>query len=248
MAEGESRSPQIAQINAEKKSCVPAPIAYLPPSPRPVRKASAQPEESLTEAQRHREEAGLSPCAPCLRESQKQSTRVPTFKVKGGISDRQKAVICLWAGKAAAVAGVTGYKAVEEWRRAEQKKAFGLESLTDAYQADYPKIKAHFESLAKESGRALNTHFRAAFNGKRQYRWLLDKALAEAGLQTGYAAAICRTQFKCDLDEASETQLKMLLFTVRNRGAAKAEKGEPQKKDGPQISQINADTEEGDPF
>lgn len=119
------------------------------------------------------------------------------------------------------------------WRHVEQGRVMGglRQSLREATQRDYPLLRAHFLRLQAE-GLALHGQaaaaaaavesaekwtVRAATDGVRRARHLLRRALEEAGLREGYAAAICRTQNKCSLDEASEKQLWRLIFTVRNR-------------------------------
>lgn len=114
----------------------------------------------------------------------------------------------------------------EAWRREEQSKACGVRSLRAATQAHYGRLLAHFQALAGREAQAARTRARDADNDRRIARWKLDQALRERGLQVGYAAAICRTQFRCALDEAEAKQLWKLVFTVRNRR-------KPAKSDNP---------------
>ena len=143
---------------------------------------------------------------------------------RGILSNEQKAVICILAQQAAEKCGVTGWREIDAWRKEEQRKHFGLESLTAATQAQFSEIKAHFQALAGDLAGAYKTTRRGEDNGKRQARWLLNRALARAKLGTAYAAAICKTQFRCSLADASEKQLKSLLYTVNNRANARRRK------------------------
>ena len=104
-----------------------------------------------------------------------------------------------------------------EWRHEQQLKACGKSSLRDCVQSDYLPLRAHFENLIGESDRALETHLRASSEPARIAMMKLRAACSEAGLDLAYPAKICRTQYKCDLDEANAKQLWRLVFTVRNR-------------------------------
>lgn len=103
------------------------------------------------------------------------------------------------------------------WRHVEQGKACGIQSLRECSQDHYGRILAHFEALAGDTAAAARTLGRDADNERRLARYKLDQALRERGLETGYAAAICRQQYRCPLDQATAGQLWRLLYTVRNR-------------------------------
>lgn len=106
------------------------------------------------------------------------------------------------------------------WRHVEQGKAAGIQSLREMTQAHYGRVLAHFQRLAGHEAVAQRTLVRDQDNPRRIARWKLDQALRERGLDAGYAAAICRRQYRCGLDEASERQLWRLVYTVRNRRPA----------------------------
>lgn len=143
---------------------------------------------------------------------------------RGLLSNEQKATICILAQQAAEKCGVTGWREVDAWRKREQLQQFGLPTLTAATQAQFADLKAHFQALAGDLAGAYQTTRHGEANPKRQARFLLNRALARAKLGSGYAAAICKNQFHCTLDDASEKQLKCLLYTVNNRANARRRK------------------------
>jgi hypothetical protein len=137
----------------------------------------------------------------------------------GTLSHEQKAAICILAREAADRIGLVFHGAADlrEWRCEQQFLAVGKESLTDCVQADYLKLKAWFLNLKGESGRAVKTHLRDAVQEKTIALHKLKESCADRGLKLSYAETICRSQFKCDLDQANAKQLWNLNFTVRNR-------------------------------
>jgi hypothetical protein len=134
------------------------------------------------------------------------------------LSNEQKARICIIAKEAFLKASQNcTFRNFKEWRRQEQLEAIGKESLRECVQSDYLALLAHFQNLAGESGRAVKNIIRAAAEERAVARNKLDESLGERGLRLEYAEAICKRQFKCDLDGASAKQLWTLNFTVRNR-------------------------------
>lgn len=106
----------------------------------------------------------------------------------------------------------------EAWRHVQIRAAVHVtESLRECTQAHYGTVLAHFKGLAGDAAGAQRTRVRDADNPRRIARYKLEEALRHAGLQLGYAYAICRTQNKCSLEEASAKQLWRLVFTVKNR-------------------------------
>jgi len=155
----------------------------------------------------------------------------PAPVVRGSLSNKQKAVLCQLAATAAAHHGITGSRAVEAWRRDQVRDRFGLASLTLATQEHYADIKSHFEALGGNAGEAFESARKGLDNQRRIARWNLDKALREANLALNYAAAICKTQYRTALEDASTKQLWALVYTIRNRASAKRRKltaAEPQ--------------------
>lgn len=117
-------------------------------------------------------------------------------------------------------------KAFNAWRRAEQKRIMGQESLTQAIsERDYLRLRAHFEDLSGRSGAALMTLLKHADEAQLCELFLLEQACAEARVDfPDYPTTICRRQYKCSLEAASCDQLRRLLFTVRKRGFSKKRK------------------------
>lgn len=149
---------------------------------------------------------------------------------RGGVlSAKQKARLCQLANAAAEACGVTGWREKIAWRRAEQLARFGLASLTAATQEQYAGIKAHFEVMASKADRAFATELRGQDNKRRVARWNLEKALRESGLRMAYAIAICKRQYRCGIEDATEKQLWQLVYTLRNRGSAKRKKAGESK-------------------
>lgn len=106
------------------------------------------------------------------------------------------------------------------WRHVEQGKAVGVQSLRACHQGHYGRLLAHFQAMAGETAAAAHTLARDADNDRRIALYKLREALRERGLQESYAAAICRNQYRCALNDASPKQLWRLVFTVRSRKKA----------------------------
>lgn len=111
----------------------------------------------------------------------------------------------------------------EAWRHVEQGKAVGRQSLTKCTsEHDFLRLCAHFRAMIPgQEGRAVRTLARHEAEPRLVAMHKLRQACSAAGLELGYAAAICRTQNRCSLDEASEKQLWRLVFTIKNRAKAK---------------------------
>jgi len=136
--------------------------------------------------------------------------------IGGPLDHGQKARICILAREAYDSLG-TSFLPFDAWRQMEQQNAVGKDSLRDCVQADYLKLRAHFEELAGESGRAVETHLADAMKPGAIALLKLREACAERGLKMEYPGAICRRQYKCAIEEANASQLWQLVFTVRNR-------------------------------
>ena len=154
-----------------------------------------------------------------------QPPRAKRQKFAGGLTDEQKATLCIWAGQAADRLQIAADTATRTaWRREQQALAVGISSLCSCTQTHYGALKAHFQALAGKLDRALDTHLHHQANAKRQAYYLVLDACRRGGLHPGYANAICKRQYRCELSEASEPQLKRILYTVRNRANAKTNK------------------------
>lgn len=148
------------------------------------------------------------------------------------LSNDQKATICqlaheAWEARAdireplleCNLATMSKTAIFEAWRHVEQGRAVGRQSLTKCTsEGDFLRLCAHFRAMIPgQEQRAARTLVRHAAEPRLVAMHKLRQACSAAGLELGYAAAICRTQNKCSLDEASGTQLWRLVFTVRNR-------------------------------
>ncbi len=136
------------------------------------------------------------------------------------LTTRQKGVVVMLARRAFNHRRVGGD--FNAWRRDEQEKAVGQTSLTVCCQADYNMLVAHFEGLAGEGTKEFQAAYRDLDERTRQARHLLEDALNDRDLDLSYAEAICRTQYKRGLDEATADQLWRIKFTVENRRDAVA--------------------------
>lgn len=147
------------------------------------------------------------------------------------LSHEQKAQLCqlareaydAWPGRAAfeeCNGELSRSKCFEAWRRVEQGKAVGIQSLTRCTQDHFLPLRAHFRAMLGNGGGALRDHLRAQEEPRIRARWKLQQALDERELNEAYAASICRRQFRCELGDASEKQLWALFFTVTNRRKA----------------------------
>jgi len=175
------------------------------------------------------------------------------------LSLEQKARICMAARRAYDAWGMreefelinpelSPSKCFEAWRRCEQRKAVGVESLTlCTSERHYLRLLAHFVALQGEGGQALQLLLRHADEGRITVFFKLLQALEERGLKEEYAAHICRCKFKCALGEASEKQLWSLFYDVRRRRRAEL----PAKPKPPRYVRVKAGTLKvagGNPF
>jgi hypothetical protein len=110
----------------------------------------------------------------------------------------------------------------DAWRHVEAGKAVGIQSLREMTQAHFNRVLAHFEALAGDTAGADRRRARDHDNDRRIALHKLKQACQEADVGLTYAASICRSQYRCALDEATAKQLWNLFYTVRNRGKAKA--------------------------
>ena len=134
------------------------------------------------------------------------------------LSRTQKMNLSILAAQAYAYQRVSGVP-VDQWRREEAIRACGVR-ISEATQAHWADLKSAFQVLAGSPEKAFNTQLRAGDNKRRIAMNKLTAACKERGLPLGYPAAVCLTQFKCRLEEASAKQLWCLFYTVRNRRKA----------------------------
>lgn len=111
-------------------------------------------------------------------------------------------------------------------------------SASDMIDDEYLDVKAKFQSLSGESGKAYDTAHRSAQDAAChrspgcEYVRDLNHWLAKAGYQSGYAIAIMKAKFRGITDYArlSEFQLKQLHDTIVNRCRQKLGLGEPDNR------------------
>lgn len=122
--------------------------------------------------------------------------------------------------------GMTKSAFATQWRREQQAMVLGggRQSLTEATQADYRSLKAHWLSLTGHSGKA----FDAAMNSDKEHEitrqivHLVNIECAKHGLTLGYAIAIARNRWHVsDLSHLTLMQGQQLLATLRRRGKSR---------------------------
>lgn len=129
------------------------------------------------------------------------------------LTREQKARLSILARDAFAKSGSGN---ADSWRREVAIRACGRR-ISEAAQRDYLPLKAAFQDLAGESGRALETLLRAESEPQRVAMHRLTQECGKRGLRLAYPEAICRRQYHCALSEATPRQLWNLLYTVRSR-------------------------------
>lgn len=135
-------------------------------------------------------------------------------------------------------AGLSVAKWFEQWKHEEQGralKAAGPVSLNDCKQANVRDLETWFDTLAgnvtaRTFDRALASE--DVDEGRRQMRHHLTKELEKinapilaAGgepLGEGYAETLCKSVFKCGLEELPPECFTNLFATLRRRGASRA--------------------------
>ena len=153
------------------------------------------------------------------------------------LTDKQKAQLCIlarkgWDAWASADwegginAGVSNANLFRAWRTQEQKAACGQMSLRMCFQEDFPKLMSHFARLAGDDKLERYWTGKLVEDGRGRVLYILKQNCDLNGLAyPDYPGAICRRQYKCGLGAATEKQLWGLVYTVRNRGQAKKNKG-----------------------
>jgi hypothetical protein len=106
-------------------------------------------------------------------------------------------------------------KCFECWRRVEQGKAVGMQSLTQCTNDDFLPLIAHFQNFKGEGAAAMKTLLRHAEGPRITIFFKIQQALAERGLDEAWVAKICRCKFKCALGDASEKQLWNLFYDIK---------------------------------
>jgi hypothetical protein len=136
------------------------------------------------------------------------------------LSTKQKKYLAQLARQAFKVRGTPGAD-FDEWRHEQVANAVGKAGLRCCSQIDYKAVESHFLDMTGRSGRAMTALVQHQSEPRRQAEAVLLRELAAAGQHINYANAICRSQFKCGLFDASEKQIWCLVYTVRNRASGK---------------------------
>ena len=162
----------------------------------------------------------MSAAAPVKWSNGKRRARNGFPQRQGGpLSRTQKAALCMLCREAYEHCGGEAklFIGLDDWRHEIVQDAVGKPGLTACVQDDYQAIAARFLGLKGESGRAMNAHIAHQTEPVRLARHALAEALRKAELPEGYAAAICRSKFKCTLDQANAKQVWQLVFDINKR-------------------------------
>lgn len=116
----------------------------------------------------------------------------------------------------------------EEWRHEEVSRACSKNGLRCCTQDDYGAVKGHFLAKLGREGQAVKAIVRGEGNEGRVARFKLRKELEGAGFKWGYAEAICKSKFKCDLASASPAQVWKIFYDVKRNAKARREKASQQ--------------------
>lgn len=158
---------------------------------------------------------------------------------------RQKGQICDLARRAWEKQGRPGYtgqpddipeemiltvsEACKLWRQHEQGLAVGHEHLTACQQRHFADLMRHFAGLAGETENAAYWAKREIGNDRRQAQYAFERCLGEVSdvidNARAYATAICRSRYRCDIQDASTRQLWVLVFDLRRNAQRRRAKG-----------------------
>lgn len=136
----------------------------------------------------------------------------------GACDDLQSSLAALAANGSAAC--------FTSWRHEHVGLAVKKAGLRLCDQLDYNPLVSYFNHLLGEDGKALNAALKANTEAVRQFAHLIQAACRRWDFHLGYAEKICRDKFQKSLDEADEPQLRQVLYTLNNRGAARKRKHE----------------------
>lgn len=115
--------------------------------------------------------------------------------------------------------------AFDVWRHDQVATASGKAGLRACSQLDYKRVEAHFQSLLGQDGRALNAHVRAETEPRRQAEAKLLEVCEQWGFHLDYASSLSLRIHKVNLFDADTAVIWKLIYTINNRGRAKAAKG-----------------------
>lgn len=153
-------------------------------------------------------------------------SRLSPLQIKALIAEARKAFAHVGAqARARGEAWDDSKESFDQFRHRQVFEACGQPGLSKAANDHFNLIKARFLTLQAEDGRALEAILRAGSERPRQLTVLIERELARAGLPETYANSIAQDRFGiAHLEDLAESQLEQLLFTVRNRLAARRRK------------------------
>ena len=111
--------------------------------------------------------------------------------------------------------------AEKDWRHNQVARVCGKDGIRLCGQEDYKAVEAHFLNIQGAPGQALNSHVASASEAQRTAMFILKRECAQNAFDLNYANAICHTQFKRNIYDATERQLWCIVYTIRNRAAAR---------------------------
>jgi hypothetical protein len=109
----------------------------------------------------------------------------------------------------------------ETFRHEHVARACHKQGLRCCSQDDYAVVKAHFLHLLGEDGQAVRTLVSGGANEKRVADFKLNEAMRAGGFSQNYVETIARRQFHACVADLSAKQTWNLVYTLRNRAAAK---------------------------
>ena len=137
----------------------------------------------------------------------------------------------------------------EHWRKSWQLKVIGKESMADATNADFLKLKSLWLELAGDINGALRATAKDMDHALNQARVILERETRAAELAwPEYPEAIVKRQYGKTLAELGPKQLWYAIYTVRNRAKAKRDKAavthpEPPRDEPPIVEPDGAPQE-----
>lgn len=209
-----------------------------------------------------RDTATPRPSAPDPRPTDRHKSGRPVPRVSGrGLTNRQKAVLCQIARTAYDQMRKHGLvdegATFEDWRHAEQVAAVGIGSLRECRQAHYLALKAHFEVLAGKRGAQQFADLTAPMDHPdrvaagaallaeiERFAELPDREHRRTGWHAaeGYlltiaaARAVRRPAGWAEIrDTWPVKRMWELVYTLRNRIAAKTGAGKPANRNKGQL-------------
>jgi len=169
--------------------------------------------------------SSLRPSSPLLTETKRCNQKTQRrnsypSRSRGLLSNEQKAKLCILSRQAFAAVHFrepNGEAELSQFRHEQVQSAVGKSGLRVCVQDDFLPLKAWFLDLMGESGQAMDAHIEHAGEARRLALYHLEQVCAMSGHDVSYAGVVCRSMFKCALDEASAVQLWKLVFRLKSR-------------------------------